>query len=70
MGFAKLAQAFPELELTWTARAGAQELVDAYRASGLTLEEFEGDRFTRLKRLRLLLERGDLDSQLRWRAAA
>ena len=70
VSFAKLARAFPELELTWTARAGAQELVDAYRASGLTLEEFESDRFTRLKRLRLLLERGDLDSQLRWKAAA
>lgn len=70
VSFEKLSSAFPELQLTWTARAGAQELLDAYRAAGLTLEEFESDRFTRLKRLRLLLERGDLDQQLRWREAA
>lgn len=68
--FEKLTRAFPDLELKWTARAGAQELADAYRAAGLTLEQFESDRFTRLKRLRLLLERGDLDPSLRWREAA
>ena len=35
-----------------TAREGAQELHDAYQAAGLTFEEFDGPRFTRLKRLR------------------
>ena len=68
--FGKLARAFPELELTWTARAGAKELAGAYRDAGLTLEEFGGDRFTRLKRLRLLLDRGELDPTLRRREAA
>jgi nucleoside-diphosphate-sugar epimerase len=70
VSFAKLHRTFPELRLTWTARAGAQELVDAYRAADLTLQQFESDRFTRLKRLRLLLERGELDPTLRWRRAA
>ena len=70
VSFAKLARALPDLELTWTARAGAQELADAYRAADLTLEQFESDRYTRLKRLRLLLDRGDLDPMLRWREAA
>ena len=70
VSFAKLQRTFPELRLTWTARAGAQELIDAYRAAELTLQQFESDRFTRLKRLRLLLERGDLDPTLRWRRAA
>jgi nucleoside-diphosphate-sugar epimerase len=68
--FGKLKRAFPDLELTWTARAGAEELAAAYAAAGLTLEEFESDRFTRLKRLRLLLDRGELDPTLRWREAA
>src|SRR5215207_8450248 len=68
--FGKLARAFPDLELTWTARAGAEELAWAYRNAGLTLDQFESDRFTRLKRLRALLERGDLDQSLRWREAA
>ncbi|HEU4942780.1 MAG TPA: SDR family oxidoreductase [Gaiellaceae bacterium] len=70
VSFDKLGRAFPALELTWTARRGAQELADAYRAAQLTLEEFQGDRFTRLKRLRLLLDRGELDAQLRRREAA
>jgi nucleoside-diphosphate-sugar epimerase len=70
VSFDKLSRTFPGLKLTWTARAGAEELAAAYRAADLTLEEFEGDRFTRLKRLRLLLERGDLDPTLRWREAA
>ena len=68
--FGKLARAFPELELTWTARTGAEELASAYQAAGLTLDQFESDRFTRLKRLRALLEGGELDPTLRWREAA
>jgi len=70
VNFDKLTRTFPELELKWTARAGAEELAAAYRAAGLTLEMFDSDRFTRLKRLRSLLERGDLDQSLRWRKAA
>ena len=70
VSFDKLARAFPDLRLTWTARAGAKELADAYDRAGLTLDEFESDRYSRLKRLRLLLERGDLDPALRWREAA
>jgi nucleoside-diphosphate-sugar epimerase len=65
--FTKLNRAFPELELTWTARAGAEELADAYRRSGLTLDVFEGPRYTRLKRLRALTGEGALDDELRWR---
>jgi nucleoside-diphosphate-sugar epimerase len=68
--FGKLARAFPNLELRWTARSGAQEILDAYREAGLTREEFEGDRYTRLKRLRLLLDRDALDPELRWRTAS
>lgn len=70
VSFAKLARAFPDLELAWTARSGAEELASAYRRAELTLEEFESDRFTRLKRVRLLLDRGDLDPTLRWRRPA
>ena len=67
--FAKFAEAFPEAGLRWTARAGAREVLDAYREVNLTLEDFEGDRYVRLKHLRLLLDRGELDPELRWRAA-
>ena len=65
--FTKLNRAFPALELIWAAPAGAEELAGAYRRSGLTLDEFDGPRYTRLKRLRALAEDGALDSDLRWR---
>jgi nucleoside-diphosphate-sugar epimerase len=67
--FTRFHQTFPDAGLRWSAREGARELLDAYREIDLTLDEFEGDRYIRLKHLRLLLDRGDLDSELRWRAA-
>ena len=38
--------------------------------SGLTREDFEGDRYIRLRRLRTLLEDGSLAADLRWVRAA
>jgi nucleoside-diphosphate-sugar epimerase len=66
--FGKLRRALPELELRWTARAGAEELAAAYRTAGMTFEDFDGDRFTRVKRLRRLRAEGALDDSLRPRA--
>jgi len=66
--FGKLERTLPELRLEWNARSGAAELYDGYRAAGLTFEEFEGPRFTRLKRLQQLREEGALDDELRWGA--
>jgi nucleoside-diphosphate-sugar epimerase len=68
--FTKIGRAFPGFATRWTARAGAAELIEAYRATGLDLAVFEGPRYTRLKRLRELLESGALDRELRWQAAA
>lgn len=65
--FGNFARAFPEAGLDWTARAGAEELLAAYQAVNLTLEEFESDRYIRLKHLRKLLDEGALDERLRWR---
>ena len=66
--FRKLERALPRLRFAWDARAGADELHAAYRAVSLTYEEFEGPRFTRLKRLQQLREEGSLDHHLRWAA--
>jgi nucleoside-diphosphate-sugar epimerase len=68
--FGRFARTFPDAGLRWTARAGAQEVLDAYREVDLTLEQFESERYIRLKRLHLLLSRGELDAQLRWRRPA
>jgi nucleoside-diphosphate-sugar epimerase len=68
VSFGKLARTFPHLTLQWQARRGVEELSAAYERAGLTLEDFQGDRYTRLRRLRRLLESGKLDGRLRWPA--
>ena len=65
--FSKFAKTFPDAGLDWTARRGAEELFEAYRSVDLTLEQFESDRYIRLKHLRKLLEGGELGDDLRWR---
>lgn len=64
--FGKLARTFPDLEIRWNARRGAEELASAYEQAGLTRAEFEGERYTRLRRLEGLLSSGRLDADLRW----
>jgi len=66
VSFEKLEQTFPELTFDWNAERGAHELVDAYRRFGLTLDDFEGDRYIRLRRLTHLLREGELDGCLHW----
>jgi nucleoside-diphosphate-sugar epimerase len=66
--FSKFGRLLPGLALDWNAERGGRELVDAYRRVGLTTDEFDGDRFVRLRRLRRLLDEGALDASLRWRS--
>jgi nucleoside-diphosphate-sugar epimerase len=68
--FSKFAASFPEFRFEWTAARGVEELAAAYAQHGLTLEEFEGDRFIRLNRLRSLLESAELGDDLRWVSVA
>jgi nucleoside-diphosphate-sugar epimerase len=66
--FAKFAKTFPDFEWTWNARTGAEELAGTYKRIGLTYDQYKGERFTRLKWLRKLLNEQKLDNKLRWRA--
>jgi nucleoside-diphosphate-sugar epimerase len=68
--FSRLESTFPGLALGWDAERGARELVAAYHSVGLTAEQFEGDRYVRLRRLRSLLAADALDADLRWRDGA
>ena len=49
----------------WSARAGAEELYQAYRRARLTLEDFEGSRYNRIAHVQQLLADGLLDQTLR-----
>jgi nucleoside-diphosphate-sugar epimerase len=51
----------------WTARRGVQQLYESYRQVGLTLEEFEGERYMRIAHVKKLVADGELDMELRWR---
>ena len=68
MDCGKLARVLPAFQPRWDARRGARELADAYRAAGLTAEQFLGSRFIRLKRIQELQGEGRLDAALRWQA--
>jgi nucleoside-diphosphate-sugar epimerase len=64
--FSKLANAFPDLEFQWTARDGVLELLESFRVARLSAADLHGDKYTRLKRIKLLLETGALTDELRW----
>ena len=64
--FSKFSARFPDCAFQWTAERGTEELADAYERAGLTLADFEGDRYIRLGRLKRHLESGALDGDLRW----
>ena len=62
----KITRLLPSFRPQWTARKGALELYEAYRAAGLTQNDLAGTRYVRLRQIRSLLKDGKLDSSLRW----
>lgn len=49
----------------WTARRGIEQLYDAYCKTGLTVEDFEGERFKRIAHVKKLIREGEFDEDLR-----
>lgn len=70
VSFDKIRRALPGFRPQWDVRRGAEQLYAAYRASGLTLDEFEGPRYQRIAHVRMLMAEGILDHDLRHRTAA
>lgn len=66
----KLADRLPAFQPQWDPARSARRLYEIYQAVGLTMEQFEGESFIRLKRLEGLIGRGQLDSELRWQDGA
>lgn len=64
--FRKIARVLPGFRPQWDARQGARELLDAYRAVGIRLEDFEGPRYRRIDQLKSLMGSGHLAADLRW----
>ncbi|MGD0072551.1 MAG: NAD(P)-dependent oxidoreductase [Candidatus Bathyarchaeia archaeon] len=63
--FSKIANTLKDFKPQWTARKGARQLYDAFRAVGLTVEEIEGPKYRRVSHIEKLLKSGDLNKALR-----
>jgi nucleoside-diphosphate-sugar epimerase len=66
VNFSKIHRTLPQFATRWSLHDGVCQLRDAYKHHGLRMEDFEGERFVRLKRLKALLENANVDSSLRW----
>jgi len=62
----KIRRTLPGFHPQWTARRGAQELYEAYRAAGLTRADVECGRYIRMQQIQYLLKAGRVDASLRW----
>ena len=62
----KIRRVLPAFRPEWTARKGAQELYNAYRAACLTREDVESGRFLRLKVIDRLMQSELIDNSLHW----
>lgn len=51
----------------WTVRKGIAQLRDAFRAHGVRVDDFEGERYQRVAHIRSLMAAGLLDERLCWR---
>ncbi|MEM8711262.1 MAG: SDR family oxidoreductase [Planctomycetota bacterium] len=54
-------------ECDWNVRKGVEELYEAYKAHGLTLDEFTSSRYVRIRHVRSLIEGGQLSTDLRFK---
>jgi nucleoside-diphosphate-sugar epimerase len=66
----KIRRVLPRFQPQWNVRKGAQQLYEAYRTVGLTADDIEGGRYTRIRHIRKMMEFGRLDSSLRWCAVS
>ena len=64
--FTKIREALPAFQPVWTVPKGVEELREAYKAHGLTKEEFLSSRYLRIGTILDRREQGLLDEALRW----
>jgi nucleoside-diphosphate-sugar epimerase len=65
----KLKCQVPAYRPRWSLQEGIEQIYAAFRDEGLTEEEFLGSRYLRLRHIKDLIERGDIDADLRWTSA-
>jgi nucleoside-diphosphate-sugar epimerase len=63
----RLPEVLTSFKPQWDARRGAQELYQAYKKYGITLDDFEGPKYQRIGHIRKLIKEGILDENLRFK---
>lgn len=66
--FSKIRAHLPGFECRWNVERGARQLHGIFRHIGLERETFEARPYTRLRELERLVETGQVDARLHWRA--
>jgi nucleoside-diphosphate-sugar epimerase len=66
----KIATVLHDFKPQWTVRRGIEQLYEAYKKEGLSLEEFEGPKYMRIAHVKHLISEGLLDTNLRWKTTA
>ncbi|MCH7623828.1 MAG: SDR family oxidoreductase [Nitrospinae bacterium] len=61
----RLPSVLTDFQPQWNVRRGAEELYEAYKKYGVTLEEFEGPKYQRIGHIHMLLKEGIIDDTLR-----
>lgn len=66
VSFDKIHRVFPDFRTRWTARQGVEQCYQSYLKYGLGREDYEGIRYKRIAHIMNLIEKGQLNHQLRW----
>lgn len=66
----KIIKTLPEFQPQWTVKKGAEQLYTTFKKIGLSLDDFEGERYKRIAHIKRLIRDELLDSSLRWQSAA
>jgi len=62
----KIAKALPSFKPQWTVRKGMEELYAAFQKNGLSVADWNGPKFARIRTIQELRGAGKLDAALRW----
>lgn len=63
--FSKIRKNIPDFKTKWTLAQGINQLIAAYREKKFSLEDFNSDRFFRLRTIKSLISSGKLDLDLK-----
>lgn len=62
----KIRRVLPKFQPRWNLHKGAQQLYDAYKSVGLTINDIENGRYVRIGHIQRLVNSGQLNDSLRW----